>query len=197
MRAGAKVAAFVRYTASGSAGALRFEEEAAEMELFRGDLRDADAVATAVQGREIVLHLGALVGIPYSYASPRDVVETNVGGTLNVLQAARAHGPGLVLCMSTSEVYGTPEALPISERTRLMAQSPYAASKVAAASNGSAVEIWRDGSAVRSYTYVADMVDRIFRLMHSDLEGAGGRSHDPDAGTSRCRRAARLAHSRT
>ena len=132
VRAGAEVAGFLRYTSTAATGALRFEQAAEEIELIRGDLRDPEAVRAAVRGREAVLHLGALVGIPYSYESPRQVVETNVTGTLNVLQAARAELTGLVLCMSTSEVYGTPEAVPIGEGDRLRPQSPYAASKVAA-----------------------------------------------------------------
>jgi nucleoside-diphosphate-sugar epimerase len=132
VRAGAEVAGFLRYTSTAATGTLRFEEAASEIELVRADLRDSEAVRAAVRGRDAVLHLGALVGIPYSYGSPRDVVETNVTGTLNVLQAARAELTGLVVCMSTSEVYGTPEAVPIREGDRLRPQSPYAASKVAA-----------------------------------------------------------------
>src|SRR5215217_6919578 len=86
VRAGADVAGFLRYTSTAATGALRFEETATEIELVYGDLRNSEAVRSAVRGRDAVLHLGALVGIPYSYGAPRDVVETNVIGTLNVLQ---------------------------------------------------------------------------------------------------------------
>jgi nucleoside-diphosphate-sugar epimerase len=129
---GSRVRAFLRYTSDQRLGLLADEPGAADdAELVFGDLRDPDAVARAVRGCELVVHLGALVGIPYSYEAPRETVETNVLGTLNVLQAARDAG-ARVIVTSTSEVYGTPDDVPIREDARLRAQSPYAASKVGA-----------------------------------------------------------------
>jgi hypothetical protein len=96
-----------------------------------GDLRDASAVADTAQGG-VIFHLGALIAIPYSYLHPREVVETNVLGTLNVLQAARQHGVERVVHTSTSEVYGTAQYVPIDEKHPLVGQSPYSASKIGA-----------------------------------------------------------------
>jgi nucleoside-diphosphate-sugar epimerase len=101
------------------------------LEIAWGDLRDPDSVGRFVQNADIVFHLGALVGIPYSYAAPQQYVETNVLGTLNVLQAVTRRGIPMVQT-STSEVYGTPQSVPISELHPLQAQSPYAATKIAA-----------------------------------------------------------------
>jgi UDP-glucose 4-epimerase len=97
-----------------------------------GDIRDAHCVEEACQGAEAVLHLAALIAIPYSYSAPQSYVDTNITGTLNVLEAARRSGVKRVVHTSTSEVYGTPETLPITEHHPLNAQSPYAATKVAA-----------------------------------------------------------------
>ncbi len=132
LEAGADVRAFLRYTAGHSVGSLVHASDLAQVDLAYGDLRDPETVDRAVAGMDIVLHLGAQVSVPFSYASPRDVVETNVLGTLNVLTAARNHDVERVVLMSTSEVYGTPESVPITEQHPLKAQSPYAASKVAA-----------------------------------------------------------------
>jgi nucleoside-diphosphate-sugar epimerase len=96
-----------------------------------GDLRDGDAVAGAVKGVDVVYHLGALIGIPYSYVHPRETVDTNVMGTLNVLTAARDRG-ARVVHTSTSEVYGTAQSVPMSESHPLQGQSPYSASKIGA-----------------------------------------------------------------
>ena len=96
-----------------------------------GDLRDSDCVRNFLKGRDIVFHLGALIPIPYSYVNPRDVIQTNVLGTLNVLQAAREHGVK-VIHTSTSETYGTAQYVPIDEKHPLQAQSPYSASKIGA-----------------------------------------------------------------
>jgi dTDP-glucose 4,6-dehydratase len=133
VRAGASVQAFVRYTSRGDDGLLALcpPDVRAATEVVRGDLRDPEAVRKAVQGAAAVLHLGALVAIPYSYVHPRDVAETNVMGTLNVLLAAREAG-ALVIHTSTSEVYGTARQVPISEAHPLQGQSPYAASKIGA-----------------------------------------------------------------
>ena len=131
---GARVRAFVRYTSRPDPGLLRFPPPAhmARVEIVRGDLRDAGAVADAMDGCEIVLHLGALIGIPYSYLRPREVVEVNALGTLNILEAARRHRPRRLVHTSTSEVYGTAATERIREDHALQGQSPYSASKIAA-----------------------------------------------------------------
>jgi NAD dependent epimerase/dehydratase len=134
VRAGASVRAFVRYTSRGDCGWLepRETEIAREIEIFRGDLANPEAVGGAVEGREVVFHLGALIPIPYSYRHPREFVAANVVGTLNVLEAVRRAGTSRVVQTSTSEVYGTAVTVPITEEHPLHAQSPYAATKVAA-----------------------------------------------------------------
>jgi dTDP-glucose 4,6-dehydratase len=123
----------VRYTSAGGAGWLDRENGAVRdrIEVIAGDVRDDHAIRTAMRGVDVVFHLAALVGIPYSYRHPREVVDTNVGGTLNVLLAARDQGVRVVHT-STSEVYGSARAVPMDEQHPLHAQSPYAASKVAA-----------------------------------------------------------------
>ena len=103
-----------------------------EFEALAGDVRDAHFVREALRGCETVLHLAALISIPFSYRSPAAFVETNVMGTLNVLQAAREAGAARIVCTSTSEVYGSARYVPIDEAHPLQAQSPYAASKIAA-----------------------------------------------------------------
>lgn len=134
VREGARVRAFVRYTSRGDVGLLRFAppEVRREIEIVAGDLRDPDAVRGACARQSIVFHLGALIAIPYSYVHPREVTETNVMGTLNVLEGARAHGVSRVVHTSTSEVYGTAQRVPIDENHPRAAQSPYAASKTGA-----------------------------------------------------------------
>ncbi len=131
---GARVTAFVRYTSRGDVGLLRFAppEVRKEIEIVAGDLRDPDAVRTACARQAIVFHLGALIAIPYSYVHPREVIDTNVIGTLNVLEGARAHEVGRVVHTSTSEVYGSAQRVPIDEDHPRAAQSPYAASKTGA-----------------------------------------------------------------
>ena len=130
---GCDVRAFIHYNSRNDYGCLEYlGERLGEMEIVSGDLRDSGTVRRAVEGCRLVLHLGALVGIPYSYLSPRDVYDTNVGGTLNVLEAARHCGVERIVITSTSEVYGTPLYLPIDEKHPLQGQSPYAASKIAA-----------------------------------------------------------------
>jgi UDP-glucose 4-epimerase len=131
---GASVRAFCFYNSQGSWGWLdtaRADVKAA-LDVRLGDVRDAAFVADTMAGVDVVLHLAALIAIPYSYAAPESFVDTNVRGTLNVLEAARRHRVGRVVITSTSEVYGTPETLPIRETHPLNAQSPYAATKVAA-----------------------------------------------------------------
>ncbi|HLO18150.1 MAG TPA: SDR family NAD(P)-dependent oxidoreductase [Anaerolineales bacterium] len=131
---GAKVRAFVRYNARADAGLLRFLDPHiySELEIIPGDLRDVEAMRTAVQGVDTIFHLGALIAIPYSYDHIREVVETNVMGTLNVLLAAREAQVRRVIQASTSEVYGTARYAPIDEKHPLQAQSPYSASKIGA-----------------------------------------------------------------
>lgn len=132
--AGDDVRAFVLYNSFGSAGWLDTIDHSIldHVEIFPGDIRDRGRVATAVCGCNRVLHLAALISIPYSYVAPQSFVETNVTGTLNVLEAARDAGVEKIVVTSTSEVYGTAQAVPIAESHRLNAQSPYAATKTAA-----------------------------------------------------------------
>jgi NAD dependent epimerase/dehydratase len=134
VRDGARVRAFVFYNSFDSWGWLDHAAPAVReaIEVVAGDVRDPHGVAAAVEGREVVFHLAALIGIPYSYHSPDAYVDTNVKGTLNVLQAARRHGTARVIHTSTSEVYGTARKVPIAETHPLNAQSPYAATKTAA-----------------------------------------------------------------
>jgi nucleoside-diphosphate-sugar epimerase len=122
------------YNSNGSLGWLDGlpADTAREIEFVLADVRDAEAVRTAVSGCDVVLHLAALISIPHSYGSSQSVIETNVMGTHNVLQAARALGVQRLVHTSTSEVYGTPRELPITEEHPLQGQSPYSASKIAA-----------------------------------------------------------------
>jgi dTDP-glucose 4,6-dehydratase len=130
---GAQVRAFLRYTSQAEKGLLKYFTQSTQdaLELVFGDLRDPDAVQCAAQGMDIIFHLGALISIPYSYVHPVEVVQSNVIGTLNVLQACRAVGCRLVHT-STSEVYGTAQVVPIDEGHPLQGQSPYSASKIGA-----------------------------------------------------------------
>jgi NAD dependent epimerase/dehydratase len=131
---GADVRAFCLYNSRGSAGWLDDVDPAtrAALDVRLGDIRDARFVAAATRDVEVVFHLAALIAIPYSYVAPQSFIDTNVSGTLHALEAARDAGVRRFIQTSTSEVYGTPESLPISETHPLAAQSPYAASKVAA-----------------------------------------------------------------
>jgi NAD dependent epimerase/dehydratase len=131
---GARVRAFVRYTSRPQAGFLdTLGPEVRDcLEVVHGDLRDHDAVAQATRGIDVIFHLGALIGIPYSYVHPRETIDTNVAGTLNVLMAARASGIARVVHTSSSEVYGTARYAPIDEAHPLQGQSPYSASKIGA-----------------------------------------------------------------
>ncbi len=134
VHAGADVRAFVRYNSRNDYGRLEDCEPAVleEVEVFTGDLGNPEAVAGGVEGRDVVLHLGALIPIPYSYQHPREYVTANVEGTINVLEASRRLGVRRVVHTSTSEVYGTAQVVPIPEEHVLRPQSPYAASKLAA-----------------------------------------------------------------
>ena len=129
---GAKVRPFVRYNSSTTSGWLEESCYKREMEIIRGDIRDRDGVLDAMQGCDLVFHLAALVGIPYSYIAPDSYVETNIKGTLNICRAARYSGVQQVIHTSTSEVYGTAQYVPMDERHPLQPQSPYSATKMAA-----------------------------------------------------------------
>jgi len=131
---GYKTRAFVLYNSFGSWGWLDQSppEIRQNIEIFMGDIRDPYGVKTAMKGCDAVLHLAALIAIPYSYHSPDTYVDTNVKGTLNVLQAARELEVGRIVHTSTSEVYGTAQFVPITEEHPLQGQSPYSATKIAA-----------------------------------------------------------------
>lgn len=131
---GVAVRAFVRYNSRSDRGFLDHLPPSLTdgLEVVFGDLRDADMVRRAAHGVSSIFHLGAHIGIPYSYVAPRDVAQTNVLGTLNVLEAARAEGVARLLHTSTSEVYGTALYIPIDEGHPLQGQSPYSASKIGA-----------------------------------------------------------------
>lgn len=133
--AGATVRPLVHYRGDGGAGRLPQvlgSERLGEVDLRRGDVRDAEWLRRSVEGCDVVVHLAALVGIPYSYVAPRDVAATNTVGTLNVLEAVRAGDVGRLVHTSTSEVYGSARHVPMAEDHPVSAQSPYAASKVGA-----------------------------------------------------------------
>lgn len=132
LQAGARPRAFVRYNSAGSRGWLDRLPAVAECEIVAGDIRDRESVARAARGVTHIFHLAALIGIPYSYEAPDSYVATNITGTLNVLQAARAEEVERVIVTSTSEVYGTARRVPIDEEHPLQGQSPYSASKIGA-----------------------------------------------------------------
>ncbi|HUI89675.1 MAG TPA: SDR family NAD(P)-dependent oxidoreductase [Anaerolineales bacterium] len=131
---GAKVRAFVHYNSRGDPGRLQMvpADFLAQVEFLAGDLRDAQTVREAMEGVEVVFHLGALISIPYSYRHPAEVAETNLMGTLNVLMACRDLKVERLIHTSSSEVYGTAQYTPIDEEHPLHGQSPYAASKIGA-----------------------------------------------------------------
>ena len=129
---GHRVRALVHYNSRNDWGWLEDSLVAKDIEVVLGDVRDFDAIYRAMKGCHAVFHLGALVGIPYSYESPLAYVRTNVEGTYNVLEAARQLSLGEVIVTSTSETYGTAQYIPIDERHPLVGQSPYSATKIAA-----------------------------------------------------------------
>lgn len=131
---GAKVKAFVYYNSFNSWGWLDSlpNEQLSKIEIFAGDIRDPNGVRTAMKDCEVVFHLAALIAIPFSYHSPDSYIDTNVKGTLNVVQAAKDLGVERVLVTSTSEVYGTAQYIPIDELHPRQPQSPYSASKIGA-----------------------------------------------------------------
>ncbi len=134
VRMGCQVRAFVFYNSFNSWGWLDTLDPSVKdsLEVMTGDIRDPYGMRKAITGCEVIFHLAALIGIPYSYHSPDNYVDTNIKGTLNILQAARDLGVSKIVHTSTSEVYGTAQFVPITEEHPLQAQSPYAATKVAA-----------------------------------------------------------------
>ncbi len=131
---GYRVRAMVQYNSFGSWGWIESldSEALASIEVVPGDVRDRDSVLSLLTGADMVCHLAALIAIPYSYQAPWSYLETNAGGTLNVLEAGRKLGTERIVCTSTSEVYGSAQVVPITEDHPLQAQSPYSASKIAA-----------------------------------------------------------------
>ena len=134
VKRGEKVRAFCYYNSVGSCGWIDTlpPEIRNEIETFSGDIRDPNGVRTAMRGQQRVYHLAALVAIPFSYHSPDSYVDTNIKGTLNVLNAARELGTERIMVTSTSEVYGTAIYVPIDEKHPYQGQSPYSATKIGA-----------------------------------------------------------------
>lgn len=132
VKKGLQVKAFVRYNSKNNWGWLETSEVKNDVEIITGDIRDYDSVYNALKSCNAVFHLAALIGIPYSYVSPKAYIETNITGTYNVLQAAKELGLEQVIVTSTSETYGTAQYVPIDEKHPLVGQSPYSASKIAA-----------------------------------------------------------------
>lgn len=134
VRNGCEVRAFVYYNSFGSWGWLDDSPEDVKnnVEVFLGDIRDPHAVKLAAKDCQVIFHLAALIGIPYSYHAPDSYIDTNIRGTLNIVQAARELGTEKIIHTSTSEVYGTAQFVPITELHPLQGQSPYSASKIGA-----------------------------------------------------------------
>lgn len=134
VKQGKRVKAFCYYNSFGKWGWLDTlpGDVKNEIEVFMGDIRDPNGVRTAMKGQEVVYHLAALIAIPFSYHSPDSYVDTNIKGTLNVLNAARDVGTSRLLVTSTSEVYGTAQYVPIDEKHPFQGQSPYSATKIGA-----------------------------------------------------------------
>jgi nucleoside-diphosphate-sugar epimerase len=129
-----RVTALIHYNANRHLGNLQAVDSKllASVDVVLGDINDPEFVGNLVQDQEVVIHLAALIGIPYSYQSPRSYLQTNAEGTLNLLEACRRHRPRRFVFTSTSEVYGSARQVPIDENHPLQAQSPYSASKIAA-----------------------------------------------------------------
>ena len=134
VKKGYQVRAFVYYNSFNNWGWLDTlpKEIMKNVEIFQGDIRDPNGVEEAVKSVDAVFHLAALIAIPFSYHSPDTYVDTNIKGTLNILQAARKHNTSRVLVTSTSEVYGTAQYVPIDEKHPFQGQSPYSATKIGA-----------------------------------------------------------------
>ena len=129
---GYNVRAFDRYNSDNNIGWLEISPYKNDIEVMLGDIRDYDSVYKAVDGCDIVIHLAALIGIPYSYVSPMAYIKTNVEGTYNILEASKNLSVDQTLVTSTSETYGTAKYVPIDEKHPSSGQSPYSASKIAA-----------------------------------------------------------------
>lgn len=129
---GCSVRAFAKYNFQNDWGWLDHSKLKDDIDIFSGDIRDYDAVSAAAADVEVIFHLAALIGIPYSYTSPLAYIKTNIEGTYNILQAAKERRLKKVIVTSTSETYGTAQYIPIDEKHPLVGQSPYAASKIAA-----------------------------------------------------------------
>jgi NAD dependent epimerase/dehydratase len=129
---GASVTALVKYSSSGFAGHLTPSPSRARIQIVYGNVEDAPLMLAATRDHDVIFHLAALIGIPYSYAATASYVATNISGTLNILNAARANSPRRVVVTSTSECYGTARYAPIDEQHPLQGQSPYSASKIGA-----------------------------------------------------------------
>jgi NAD dependent epimerase/dehydratase len=134
LSSGADITAFVHYNARSDWGMLEglYDEKNPHLKVIAGDISDSLFVKNATQGQDVVFHLAALIGIPYSYLAPESYVNTNIKGTLNVMQACLDTGVTRVVHTSTSEVYGTAQYTPIDEKHPLQGQSPYSASKIGA-----------------------------------------------------------------
>ena len=132
IRNGLNVKVFVRYNSKNNWGWLEDSKIRNEIEVITGDIRDFDSVYNAAKGTDIIFHLAALIGIPYSYISPKAYIETNIAGTYNVLEASKELGVENILITSTSETYGTAQYTPIDENHPMVGQSPYSATKIAA-----------------------------------------------------------------
>lgn len=132
VKKGQKVKAFVQYNSLNSWGWLDYltPDILKEIEVFSGDIRDPNGIYESIKGTDEVYHLAALIAIPFSYHSPDSYIDTNIKGTLNVLQAARKLGTNRILITSTSEVYGTAQYVPIDEKHPFQGQSPYSATKI-------------------------------------------------------------------
>mgnify|MGYP001237290056 CR=1 FL=1 len=127
-----EVTVFDRYNINNHKGWLDSSKFKKDIKFILGDIRDFDSVDNSIKGQDIVIHMAALIGIPYSYISPLAYVKTNIEGTYNILESCRNHSIGNVIITSTSEVYGTAKYTPIDEFHSLQPQSPYSASKIAA-----------------------------------------------------------------
>jgi NAD dependent epimerase/dehydratase len=129
---GCEVKAFVKYNFQNDWGWLEHSKVKNDIEIYTGDIRDYDAVYDAAKDVDVIFHLAALIGIPYSYVSPLAYIKTNVEGTYNVLQSVRQHNLDRAIVTSTSETYGSAQYVPIDEDHPMVGQSPYSASKIGA-----------------------------------------------------------------
>lgn len=132
IKEGYDVKAFIRYNSKNNWGWLESSEIRNDIEVISGDIRDYDSVYNAIKNCDAVFHLAALIGIPYSYISPKAYIETNITGTYNILQASKELDVKQILVTSTSETYGTAQYVPIDENHPMVGQSPYSATKIAA-----------------------------------------------------------------